>query len=535
MTKIDTLRDKTYKEACKILKVYGKCAIIRPTGFGKTGILTRFIKDGNYKNIVYLYPADIIRTAVLRFYYGEDIPEDEEIKGVIFLTYTKLVRMDEKEIRDLGKVDLIIADECHRLGADGTMTAMETLLETHSSAHFLGATASPDRMDMIDEIGRYFDDHVTSEYTLHDAFKDKVLKRPHYVYNSYNTGINELAASKEEAKKEIEITYGKADRQSVLDELDQRLIETATIYDMDHVIHRTCEKYVDDTSYMKFIVFFFNYEAIYEKGEDVKKWFYKAYPKHSIETTIITSETAETRKNLSSLTNMSRRKNKIDLIFSCDMLNMGYHVSDLTGVVMYRGTKSDIVYIQQLGRVLTSATDATAGIIIDVVDNLHQRAAYQSGIASAEDIDTEMMERFKKYDSGEEKVPVWGKYDQIELNAQIRRFEGKSDSETEYGREGYQLTKEDLESMDLYAEEKEASYRELIAKTVAEARSIRCRKAWTRWTEERGKTRDENGRILTRAEVLAQKAPEEIPLPPFCRSKQVSIDAVLDEMGIQED
>lgn len=65
MTKIDTLRDKTYKEACKILKVYGKCAIIRPTGFGKTGILTRFIKDGNYKNIVYLYPADIIRTAVL--------------------------------------------------------------------------------------------------------------------------------------------------------------------------------------------------------------------------------------------------------------------------------------------------------------------------------------------------------------------------------------------------------------------------------------------------------------------------------------
>lgn len=316
------------------------------------------------------------------------------------------------------------------------------------------------------------------------------------------------------------MTYGKADRQSVLDELDQRLIETATIYDMDQVIHRTCEKYVDDTSYMKFIVFFFNYEAIYEKGEDVKKWFHKAYPKHRIETTIITSESAETRKNLSSLTNMSRRKNKIDLVFTCDMLNMGYHVSDLTGVVMYRGTKSDIVYIQQLGRVLTSATDATAGIIIDVVDNLHQRAVYamlgresvytedarkrkeeleqqkgeatayadyQAGRVSVKDIDEEMMERFKKYDNGEEKAPVWSKYDQTELNAQIRRFEGKSESETGYSREGYQLTKEDLESMDLYAEEKEASYRELIAKTVAEARSIRCRKAWTRWTEEGGK------------------------------------------------
>lgn len=89
-----------------------------------------------------------------------------------------------------------------------------------------------------------------------------------------------------------------------------------------------------------------------------------------------------------------------------------------------------------------------------------------------------------------------------------------------------------MDSVDLYAEEKVATYKELIRKTVAEARSIRCRKAWARWTEEGGKTRDENGRILTRREVLAQKAPEEVPLPPFCFSKQVSVKAVLDEMHI---
>lgn len=46
------LRDETYHEAKRLLKKYKRCVIIRPTGFGKTGILTRFIKK--YKRVIYL-------------------------------------------------------------------------------------------------------------------------------------------------------------------------------------------------------------------------------------------------------------------------------------------------------------------------------------------------------------------------------------------------------------------------------------------------------------------------------------------------
>lgn len=78
-------------DAKRILAETNNCVIIRPTGFGKTGILTKFIDD--YTNILYLYPSDVVRQAVLRFYYQNDIPDDEAIDNVKFMTYTKLAMM----------------------------------------------------------------------------------------------------------------------------------------------------------------------------------------------------------------------------------------------------------------------------------------------------------------------------------------------------------------------------------------------------------------------------------------------------------
>ena len=68
MRKIERLRQETYEEAVKLLaKKPHKCAIIRPTGFGKTGILTKIIKSGKYKHILYLYPAEVVRSTVFDF------------------------------------------------------------------------------------------------------------------------------------------------------------------------------------------------------------------------------------------------------------------------------------------------------------------------------------------------------------------------------------------------------------------------------------------------------------------------------------
>lgn len=73
-----------------------------------------------------------------------------------------------------------------------------------------------------------------------------------------------------------------------------------------------------------------------------------------------------------------------------------------------------------------------------------------------------------------------------------------------------------------------ATYREYIAKTVAEAISMRCRQAVKRWLEDGGNL-DER----TREYILGQQAPDNVPLEPYCRLKSVSINQVLDYLGIE--
>ena len=85
------------------------------------------------------------------------------------------------------------------------------------------------------------------------------------------------------------------------------------------------------------------------------------------------------------------------------------------------------------------------------------------------------------------------------------------------------------EDLHLVADVYEATYREIIAKTIAEVISMRCRQAWARWIEKGG-----DASVMTREYILGQIAPQAVPLPPFCKLKNVSVNAVLDEMGITE-
>lgn len=62
----------------------------------------------------------------------------------------------------------------------------------------------------------------------------------------------------------------------------------------------------------------------------------------------------------------------IDLIFSINMLNVGYHVNHITGLVFKRWTASNQIYLQQLGRCLSSVSDSIP-IVFDFVNALSSR------------------------------------------------------------------------------------------------------------------------------------------------------------------
>lgn len=508
MTKIERLREETYLNAKQLLVDYNKGVIIRPTGFGKTGILTRFIRD--YKNVVFLYPAQVVKDAVINFYGSDEIPNTK------FITYIGLQGYSKSDMRSLGDVDLIIADECHKLGAGKTSKAVKKLLSVFPNAHFLGATATPERMDLVDEISVFFENRVVGKYTLHDAFQDGVLQRPYYCFCSY--GLEDIERVQKETKLEVEKMDAERENAEVL--LRSRLIEISNLQRMDSIISETCRQYVKDDSYLKFIVFFSDFEHMSDKGDDVRSWFEDAYPNYTIDTLTISSETKEYSENTEKLSCLDYKKEHIDLIYCVDMMNLGYHVDDLTGIVMYRGTSSGIIFSQQLGRVLSSSS-LDSGIVFDVVDNIHREAMYDV-IGKLPSSTLKKKKRLEFLQKKNEKLLAEGKClsdkEQKELDELLKSI----DKAPNWWESANNLLPEDL-----IATGHEATYRELIAKTVAEPVSMRCRQAFKRWKERGG-----NDNPFTREHILSQKAPQAVPLSPFCELKQVSVNAVLAEMGL---
>ncbi|MBQ8193549.1 MAG: DEAD/DEAH box helicase family protein [Bacilli bacterium] len=527
MTKIEKLREETYKEACNILDEYGKCAIIRPTGFGKTGILTKFIKSGKYKKILYLYPTEVIKNTVLNFYYGNN--KKDSIDNVIFMTYMALTNLSESTLNSLEGVDLIICDECHRLGATETMEGMKDLLSITPTPHILGATATPERMDMIDEIALFFDDHVTSRYTLHDAFTDGILKKPFYTFCAFGESDPKvLNRIKKDAMLETKYMTNE-ERQYATELINARMIEISNLAKMEYVIKETIKETNTDTTYQKYIVFFSDFAHMRKAKKNVKKWFSIAFPTHKINELIISSETEEYRKNVNKLDTMIYKKNRIDLIYTCEMLNMGYHVNDLTGIMMYRGTYSSIIYAQQLGRVLSSG-DTKQKIVFDIVDNIHRKSLYSTlgKNTTNQYLTEEEVLEYKElvnrtHDKDETGRPINLTAEETNRLIKLSKLMKKKKDDA-LGKTNCNI----LYQEDLIVTKYAATYKEIIAKTVAEPVVMRCKQAWARWIEKGG-----DASILSRDYILAQVAPKGVPLEPFCKLKHVTVDKVLEVMGIE--
>lgn len=508
MTDINQLREQTYQETRTLLQQYQKACIIRPTAFGKTGILARFLTSGEYQHILYLYPSQTVKDAAetLRKQFQKPGPQPQ----ITYYSYLKIQNLSDTAFRQLKNTDLIICDECHKLGGYATGLAYETLLEELPNAHQVGATATPDRMDLIDIVKKYYENHVVSKYTAHDAYTDGILYRPHYFYCTYTEADIEEA----EQNARTQIALADPDEQKSLTEsMKAKLIQISNLYNMGNIIRNACDQYAKDTNCMSFIIFFTNFNHLRTKKEQVASWFKDAYPTHDIRPITVTSEKQEYRENLELIADLPDQNHTIYLILTCDMLNLGYHISKTTGLLLYRSTSSNNIFIQQLGRIINQYYP---GIVFDAVDNLHRQAIY-SVLGKRSEKNKKKKERLKEL---EQKVtdnkPLTSK-EKTELK-QLR---------LNFNPERWWTNANDLEPKDLIATDHEAKYRELIAKVVAEPISMRCRQAWQRWIEKGG-----DPSSMDKNQIMNQKDPDYVPLTPFCKLKHVSIEAVLQEMGL---
>ena len=76
---------QTKDDAIHKLKLFRYCNIVRPTGFGKTYILSEIASTGFWDTVVYIYPRDIIKNDV-QLNYEEKLRG----RGVQFVSYQEM-------------------------------------------------------------------------------------------------------------------------------------------------------------------------------------------------------------------------------------------------------------------------------------------------------------------------------------------------------------------------------------------------------------------------------------------------------------
>ena len=207
---------------------------------------------------------------------------------------------------------------------------------------------------------------------MYDAIRDGVIKKPNY----YFCALNPKQEIKSRLQKEFKSKYNYDISDEFADKYlsGKNIMKEYNIYEVDNIIKNACTQCVSDTSYMKFICFFTRIDDIKQNFKQIAHWFESAFPNHKLRKTEIHSGNEST--NINVLEKIKKEKNTIDLIFTCDMLNEGYHVDDITGIVMLRKTQSNRIYNQQIGRCLSSNKNDEPKLIIDVVDNLHVKSIY---------------------------------------------------------------------------------------------------------------------------------------------------------------
>lgn len=505
---------KTLADCRRLLDKFNKCMLIRPTGFGKTWLLTELIND--YQSVLYLYPSQVIKDTVVDRYFDlpdqdPDEPLDPEtietmrvmgnIPGCDLMTYAKLIKLGPDDFAAM-KYQLVIFDEAHRMGGPKTKIACEKLFAyLPAETKFIGATATPTRMDNFDVSSHFFMDRLCYPYTLHDAIQSGMIQRPNYCYATYDFR-RDLEDAAQDLGEDLRDPH-------VQETITAKMIELNTLYNMPRIIRDVCEKYAARIDYMKFIVFFASKGHMRDKLPEVENWFREAFPEHEIKSLRISSATAEESANTDRLSALVPKPGRIDLIACIDMLNMGYHVSDQTGILMYRGTKSNTIFTQQLGRAL-SAGAGNSAIIFDIVDNLHRKAVYELYVKdplsaskrrhrlSEPSKDNYILDKNTNQimmTTPEGDIPTQYTYDgtsikdklghkapfRIDSKGKVRNTSDSLDENKDVNR----LTPDCLN-----ATGHEASYREILAKAMAEPLSHRCKYAlqihFKSWCDRRG-------------------------------------------------
>lgn len=356
--KLGDIQGKTLQEMGACLEKNKMCLVDRPTGFGKTKVFMEYAKRHQGQRILYVYDMDSAKV---------DIQQRYSPKNVGFISYGSIARKSKFE--DVKKFMLsnpwhtIIFDEAHLMGGENIKAALKEILPqaVKDGTRVLGGTATRVRTDGVDVAKEFFDGHLVSEYNMLNAIEDGIMLSPIWVMTCrYQEMLKSL---------EQEATNGEARAKFVGQSLQQLTRAYSKLDGVGSVYRSTVEAtYGEIPDIMRFIIFYPTVQSLKDNMQKDIREFGQAFPQHTVNYVAITSDDEHYSTASEAEVKFEFGGKQVQLMFAVNILNQAYHSEFLTGVVMRRASFSNIIFTQQLGRVMSVAAKKP-GIVFDNVGN----------------------------------------------------------------------------------------------------------------------------------------------------------------------
>lgn len=385
-----------------------KIAIPRATGSGKTYIIGALAEQYNDDKKLVLEPTRPLLKSI-----KEDFDEFG-IANTDFITYQKLIRMSDEDIAEMD-YKLIFLDEFHHGTAPVWGQKIDYLMKTHSDSIIFGTSATTVRNDGVNVVESLFDNNAVGELPLSTAIARKVLPCPHYI-----TAIYRIDDEFEKLKKRVEDSTNTKDEKK---EFYRKMQEMKVHFEKSYGIPLVLNKYIKVRN-GKYLVFCKNKKHLDTMRDVVVDWFKTAGIKN-VHSYAVYSDYPEKEKDYEEFCDDNSDSAKI--LFSINMLNEGLHIKDISGVLMLRTTQSNLIYLQQLGRLLEAGNMDKYLLVFDFVNNF---SCVNDGVGLLREI-KDAIAREKESDpdfddSGFEDIDTYFVIDQIlEVQEMFREIGGR--------------------------------------------------------------------------------------------------------------
>lgn len=307
-----------------------RCALVAATGTGKSYIAAKYIEThGLARKTLILMPNRAVMDT-----WRSLLPDTD------LMTYQAM----QLHHPDFAGYQLIVCDEMHHLGAENWGNVFRELAR-HPEQKILGLTATPIRYldDGRDMVHEFFDGNLVKGIQLSEAIQDGILPSFEYITALYD--VPERKPSKNDITENL---YAKLD-----------------LMTNEYSFRRILRKHLTKSRafpQIKAVVFV---SAISEI-EEIRTICRQEFPEALHLSACSKYKDAENQEAYQ----IFEEDGIHDIfLYAVDILSEGRHLKGTNVEIMFRRTRSPIVYLQQLGRVLDSGNKDVRVKIFDFVAN----------------------------------------------------------------------------------------------------------------------------------------------------------------------